>query len=336
MIIVMEENATEDQIVAVVDRLVQLGFDIHRSTGSRYTILGAVGSRLADLRALELLDGVNRVVRVSSPYKLAARAFRPEGTRIRLGEVTIGAGPCLVMAGPGAIESRRQLDEIAAALVQRGVRVMSGNVLPEYSNPYGFQGLGEEGLQMFRETAERHGLITISEVVDPAHLPLLVQYVNVIRVGPRHMKDYGFLRALARQPKPLMLTRDPATTIEEVLISADYLLAEGNPHVVLCEAGIRTFETHTRLTLDLSAPAAIRRLSHLPVVVDPCRAAGRRDRVLPLSRAALASGVDGLLLDLHDDPDHALSEGAQALTLEQFHQLMDQFDQLAPIVERWG
>jgi 3-deoxy-7-phosphoheptulonate synthase len=336
MIIVMEENATEDQIVAVVDRLVQLGFDIHRSTGSRYTILGAVGSRLADLRALELLDGVNRVVRVSSPYKLAARAFRPEGTRIQLGELTIGGGQCLVMAGPGAIESRRQLDQIAAALVQRGVRIMAGNILPEYNNPYGFQGLGEEGLQIFRETAERHGLITISEVVDPAHLPLLVQYVDLIRVGPRHMKDYGFLRALARQPKPLMLTRDPATTIEEALISADYLLAEGNPQVVLCEAGIRTFETHTRLTLDLSAPAAIRRLSHLPVVVDPCRAAGRRDRVLPLSRAALASGVDGLMLDLHDDPDHALSNGAQSLTLAQFHQLMDQFDQLAPIVERWG
>jgi 3-deoxy-7-phosphoheptulonate synthase len=320
----------------VVDRLVQLGFDIHRSTGSRYTILGAVGSRLADLRALELLDGVNRVVRVSSPYKLAARAFRPEGTRIQLGELTIGGGQCLVMAGPGAIESRRQLDQISAALVQRGVRIMAGNILPEYNNPYGFQGLGEEGLQIFRETAERHGLITISEVVDPAHLPLLVQYVDVIRVGPRHMKDYGFLRALARQPKPLMLTRDPATTIEEALISADYLLAEGNPQVVLCEAGIRTFETHTRLTLDLSAPAAIRRLSHLPVVVDPCRAAGRRDRVLPLSRAALASGVDGLMLDLHDDPDHALSNGAQSLTLAQFHQLMDQFDQLAPIVERWG
>lgn len=336
MIIVMEENATEDQIVAVVDRLVQLGFDIHRSTGSRYTILGAVGSRLADLRALELLEGVNRVVRVSSPYKLAARAFRPEGTRIQLGEVTIGGGQCVVMAGPGAIESRRQLERIAAALVDRGVRVLSGNVLPRYDNPYGFQGLGEEGLQMLREIADRYGLMTISEVANPAHLPLLVQYVDLIRVGGRHLKDYGFLRALARQPKPLLLTRDPASTIEESLISADFLLSEGNPHVALCEAGIRTFETYTRLTLDLAAPATIRRLSHLPVVVDPCSAAGRRDRVLPLSRAALASGIDGLLLDLHDDPDHALSDGAQALTLEQFHQLMDQFDQLAPIVERWG
>jgi 3-deoxy-7-phosphoheptulonate synthase len=336
MIIVMEENATEDQIVAVVDRLVQLGFDIHRSTGARYTILGAVGARLADLRALELLEGVNRVVRVSTPYKLAAKAFRPEGTRIEVGGLTIGGGGCLVMAGPGTIESRTQLERIAATLVERGVRILSGNVLRQSSDPYGFQGLGEEGLQMMREIADRHGLVTISEVGDQTQLPLLERYVDLIRIGSRHMKDYSFLRLLARQSKPLILTRDPASTIEEVLISADYLLAEGNQQVMICDAGIRTFETTTRWTLDLTVSATVRRVSHLPILIDPCQSAGRRDRVLSLSRAAVASGIDGLLLDIHHDPDHALSDGAQSLTLPQFHQLMDQLDQMAPVLEKWG
>ena len=337
MIIVMEENATDDEIVAVVDRLVQLGFDIHRSTGARYTILGAVGSRLTDLRGLELLPGVNKVVRVSSPYKLAARAFRPAGTRIQLGqpERTVFAEThCTIMAGPGTIESRDQLEQIAAALVSRGVRVLTGNVFRASCDPFSFQGLGEEGLRILREVADAHGLLTLSEITDDRQLELFEKNVDIIRLGGRQMKNFGLLRELGRRQKPVILTRDESATIEEALISADYLLSGGNQQVIIGEAGIRTFENQTRLTLDLGAPALIHKLSHLPVVVDPCHSSGRRDQIKPLARAALAAGADGIQLEIHHDPDRALTDGAQALTIAQFHALMDQLERIAPGVEK--
>jgi 3-deoxy-7-phosphoheptulonate synthase len=334
MIIVMEENASDDQIVAVVDRLVQLGFDIHRSTGARYTILGAVGSRLTDLRGLELLAGVNKVVRVSSPYKLAARAFRPEGTRIQLGGTVIDESHCTIIAGPGTIESHLQLGQIAAALVQRGIRILSGNVFRASSDPFGFQGLGEEGLRILRDVADRHGLLTTSEITDSSQLPLFERHVDIVRVGGRQMKNFQLLRDLGRLDKPVILTRDESATIEELLISADYLMVGGNQRVIVCEAGIRTFETCTRLTLDIAAPDTVHKLSHLPVLVDPCQSSGRRDRISPLGRAALAAGADGLFLELHHDPDRALCDGAQALTISQFHALMDQLERIAPAVEK--
>ena len=334
MIIVMEENATDDQIVAVVDRLVQLGFDIHRSTGARYTILGAVGSRLADLRALELLEGVNKVVRVSSPYKLAARAFRPEGTRIQVKDLTIGQGHCVVMAGPGTIESRAQLESIAEALASRKVRVLAGNVTRISSDPFGFQGLGEEGLRILREVADAHGMATLSEIADASQLPLFDRYVDLIRVGGRQMRNFALLKELSRQSKPVILTRGESSTIEETLISADYLMSGGNQQVIICESGIRTFETYTRLTLDLAAPAVVGKLSHLPIVADPSQACGRRDKVSSLARAALAAGVDGLLLEVHHDPDRALCDGAQSLSIAQFHSLMDRLERIAAAVEK--
>ncbi|MGH9838482.1 MAG: 3-deoxy-7-phosphoheptulonate synthase [Blastocatellia bacterium] len=334
MIIVMEENATDEQIVRVVDRLVNLGFDIHRSTGARYTLLGAVGSRIADMRELELLEGVNRVVRVSAPYKLAARAFKPEGTEIKINDVVIGGAQVVVMAGPGVVESREQMEAIAAALRRQGVRVLRGGAFRFSEDPYGFQGLGEEGLRLLRETADRNGMITHSTITDAAQIPLFAKYVDLIQITERDMQNYGFLKELARAGKPVMLRRGTSSTIEETLMSADYLMRGGCQQVIICERGIKTFETYTRHTLDLSAIPVIKKLSHLPVIVDPSRATGRRDKVPPMARAAVAAGADGLLVEVHPDPDRAMYDGAQSLTLEQFDKLLDQLRIIAPAVER--
>jgi 3-deoxy-7-phosphoheptulonate synthase len=334
MIIVMEENATEEQIVRVVDRLVNLGYDIHRSTGARYTLLGAVGSRIADTRELELLEGVNKVVRVSSPYKLAARAFKPEGTRVKAGDVVIGGEQVVVMAGPGVVESREQMETIAAALAKQGVRVLRGGAFRTSGDPYGFQGLGEEGLKLLREVADRHGMVTHSTIFDGAQLPLFARYVDIVQVAERDMQNYGLLKELAKLGKPVMLRRGASSNVEETLMAADFVMRGGNHQVVICERGIRTFETYTRHTLDISAIPVIKKLSHLPVVVDPSRAMARRDKVPPMARAAVAAGADGLLIEVHHDPDHALSDGAQSLTLEQFDKLFDQLRVIASAVER--
>jgi 3-deoxy-7-phosphoheptulonate synthase len=314
MIIVMEENATEEQIVLVVDRLIKLGFDIHRSTGSRYTLLGAVGARITDPRELELLEGVNKVVRVSAPYKLAARALKPEGTKIEIGDVAIGGEQVVVMAGPGVVESREQMETIAGRLAKRGVRVLRGGAFRTSDDPYGFQGLGEEGLKLLREVADR--------------------YVDIVQVSERDMRNYPLLKDVAKLGKPVMLRRGESSTIEEALMAADYLMRCGDHQVIVCERGIRTFETYTRHTLDLSAIPVIKKLSHLPIIVDPSRAMGRRDKVPPMARAAVAAGADGLLIEVHHDPDHALTDGAQSLTLEQFDKLIDQLRLIAPAVER--
>ncbi len=280
----MEENATEEQVVRVVDRLVNLGFDIHRSTGARYTLLGAVGSRLADTRELELLAGVNKVVRVSSPYKLAARAFKPEGTRIKIDDVVIGGEPVVLMAGPGVVESREQMEAIAASLSRQGVRVLRGGAFRTSHDPYGFQGLGEEGLKLLREVADRHAMLTHSTIFDAAQLPLFARYVDIVQVTERDMQNYALLKELAKLGKPVMLRRGAAATIEETLMAADFVLRSGNQQVIICERGIRTFETYTRHTLDLSAIPVIKKLSHLPVVVDPSRAIGGTLSRRPIAR----------------------------------------------------
>lgn len=334
MIIVMEENAAEEQVVRVVDRLVNLGFDIHRSTGSRYTILGAVGSRIADIRELELLEGVNKVVRVSSPYKLAARAFKPEGTQIRIKDVVIGGEQITLIAGPSVVESREQIETIAAALGKQGVRILRGTAFRSSNDPYGFQGLGEEGLKLLRETADRNSMVTFSTITDAAQLPLFARYVDIIQIAERNMQNYALLRELSKLDKPLVLRRGTSSTIEDVLLSADYLMRSGNQQIIICERGIKTFETYTRHTLDISAIPIIKKLSHLPVIADPSRATGRRDKVPPMARAAVAAGADGLLIEVHHDPERALCDGAQSLTIDEFGQLTGQLRIIASAVER--
>jgi 3-deoxy-7-phosphoheptulonate synthase len=334
MIVVMEPNATDAQIVAVVDRLVNLGFDIHRSTGAQYTLLGAVGSRLVDTRELELLNGVDKVVRVSSPYKLAARAFKPDGTQIKLDGVTIGGEQVVLFGGPGVIESREQLATIAEVLAKQAGHILCGNAFRASNDPFGFQGLGEEGLRLLRASADEHKLLVLSEVNDGAQLEAVTRYADLIQIAAGQMQNFPLLRAVAKCGKPIVLTRNASATIEETLLAADFLMTSSNHDIVICESGIKTFETYTRHTLDLSAIPVIKKLSHLPVLVDPNNGTGRRDKVAPMARAAVAAGADGLLLQLHPEPERALCDGAQALPLEQLPALTKQLATIASALER--
>ncbi len=334
MIVVMQENATEDQVTHVVDRLVSLGFDIHRSTGERYTLLGAVGAQITDHRDLELLDGVREVVRVSAPYKLASRAFRPEGTKIKIKDVVIGGEQVIMMAGPCTLENREQIEAVATAVAAQGVQVMRGGAFKPRTSPYSFQGLGEPGLKMMREVADKHGLLTVSEIMESSQIPMFIKYVDILQIGARNMQNYNLLKDLSKLNKPILLKRGPAATIEETLLSAEYLMSGGNHEVIICERGIKTFETYTRNTLDISAIPVIKKLSHLPVVVDPSHGTGRRDKVPPMARAAVAAGADGLLIEVHNEPERALCDGAQSLLPEQFEKLMAQLRMIAPAVER--
>ncbi|HZS05244.1 MAG TPA: 3-deoxy-7-phosphoheptulonate synthase [Blastocatellia bacterium] len=334
MIVIMQENATEEQITKVVDKLVNLGFDIHRSTGARYTVLGAVGAQIADTRDLELIEGVHEVVRVSSPYKLAARAFRPEGTQVRIRDVVIGGEQVVMMAGPCTLESREQIEAVAAGVSKQGVQVMRGGAFKPRTSPYSFQGLGEPGLKMMREIADRYGLLTVSEIMESSQIPMFIRYVDILQVGARNMQNFNLLKDLSKINKPILLKRGPAATVEEWLLSAEYIMSGGNHEVILCERGIKTFETYTRNTLDLSAIPVVKKLSHLPILADPSHGTGRRDKVPPMARAAVAAGADGLLIEVHNDPDRALCDGAQSLLPEQFEKLMDQLRLIAPAVER--
>lgn len=334
MIVVMEEGASEDQISQVVEKLIKLGFDIHRSTGARHTVLGAVGGKMADPRELELLDGVKEVVRISSPYKLASRTFRHEDTIIKIKDVEIGGNNVVMMAGPCTVESREQVDTVAEVVAGQGVRILRGGAFKPRTSPYSFQGMGEEGLKILRQAADRHNMLVVSEVMEPAQIPMFMRYVDILQVGARNMQNFNLLKELGRLDKPILLKRGMAATIEETLLSAEYIMSGGNHDVIICERGIRTFETATRNTLDISAIPVIKKLSHLPVVADPSHATGRRDKVPPMARAAVAAGADGLLIEVHNDPDHALCDGPQSLLPEQFTALMRQLRQIAIAIER--
>lgn len=336
MIVAMQESATEEQIQQVIDRLVKMGFEVHRSTGARQTVLGAVGARVEfDIRNLELLSGVQEVHRISSPYKLAGRSFRPEGTVVRFANgVEIGGANVVVMAGPCSVESHEQLFTTAQAVVKAGARVLRGGAFKPRSSPYSFQGLGEEGLKLLREAGDKFGLLVISEVMEIAQIPVMLPYVDTLQVGARNMQNFNLLRELGKVRKPVLLKRGIAATLEELLLSAEYIMAGGNYEVVLCERGIRTFETYTRNTLDISAIPIIKKLSHLPMTADPSHGTGRRDKVSPMARAAVAAGADALLIEVHCDPEKALSDGAQSLYPEQFSKLMDELRMIAPAVGR--
>ena len=336
MVVVMQEGVSEGQIQQVIDRLVSKGFDVHRSTGESHTVLGAVGVHPDyDPREIELLDGVREVVRITQPYKLASREFRPAGTIVDVGKgVRIGGTDVVVMAGPCAVESAAQINEVAGCVARMGAKILRGGAFKPRSSPYSFQGLGEEGLKFLRQAANKNDLLVVSEVMDPSQVAMMLPYVDMMQVGARNMQNYHLLRALGEVRKPVLLKRGMSATIEELLLSAEYIMAGGNYNVVLCERGIRTFETYTRNTLDIAAIPVIKKLSHLPIVADPSHRTGRRDKVAPMARAAIAAGADGLLIEVHHDPEHARSDGAQSLFPEQFAQLMAELRIIAPAVGR--
>ncbi len=336
MVVVMQEGATEDEIQRVISKLMSMGFDIHRSTGARHTVLGAVGAKLDfDTRDIELLDGVGEVVRISAPYKLASRQFRPEGSIIEIGkDVAVGGEQIVVMAGPCSVESSEQIETIASHVAKQGVRVLRGGAFKPRTSPYSFQGLGPQGLELLRRAADRNNLLVVSEVMDQTQIPMVLEYVDLLQVGARNMQNYNLLRELGKVSRPVLLKRGISATIEELLLSAEYIMSGGNYNVVLCERGIRTFESYTRNTLDVSAIPVIKKISHLPIIADPSHGTGRRDKVPPMGRAAVAAGADGLLIEVHHDPDRALSDGAQSLYPEQFEQLMKELRMIAPAVGR--
>ncbi|MFB3830031.1 MAG: 3-deoxy-7-phosphoheptulonate synthase [Bryobacteraceae bacterium] len=336
MIVVMQPGTEESRIQAVIDRMVEMGFNVHRSTGVQQTVLGGVGGRPEeiDLAIFEVMEGVQEARRVASPYKLASRSFHPADTVLEIGGVAIGGPQVVVMAGPCSVEGEAQIERIAAAVARGGARVIRGGAFKPRSSPYSFQGMGEEGLRLLRAAADRHGLLVVSEVMDHTQIPLVAEYADILQVGARNMQNFNLLRELGKQAKPVLLKRGIAATVEELLLSAEYVMAGGNYGVILCERGIRTFETYTRNTMDLSAIPVVKKLSHLPMIADPSHGTGRRDKVVPMARAAVAAGADGLIIEVHHDPDHALSDGAQTLTIEQFNDMMRQLRIIAQAVDR--
>jgi 3-deoxy-7-phosphoheptulonate synthase len=331
----MQENASPEQIQRVIDRLIHDGFDVHRSTGALHTVLGGVGGKTDfDMGVFEVMEGVKEVHRIVSPYKLASRGFRPQGTIVRSGNVEIVGDRIVIMAGPCSVESRDQIERAADIVADGGAKIIRGGAFKPRSSPYSFQGMGEEGLELLRHAADRRGLLVISEVMDAVQIPMLTQYADILQVGARNMQNYTLLRELGKTRKPVLLKRGLSATIEELLLSAEYILSGGNYDVILCERGIRTFETYTRNTFDVSAIPVVKKLSHLPIVGDPSHGTGRRDQVPPMARAAIAAGADGLLMEVHHDPDHALSDGAQSLSGEQYLELMKQLRQIAAAVGR--
>jgi 3-deoxy-7-phosphoheptulonate synthase len=336
MVIVMEQSATEDQIQKVIETLVEVGYDVPRSTGVSHTVLGAVGSprQVVDPTALELLAGVREVVKISEPYKLVGRTFKSADTVVDVGGVKVGGAEVIVMAGPCSVESREQLGTVARAVLAAGARVLRGGAFKPRTSPYSFQGHGEEALGWMRAVADELGLVIVSEVMDLRTIEMMLRYVDCLQVGARNMQNFDLLKELGRVRRPVLLKRGMSATIEEWLLSAEYLLAGGNQQVILCERGIRTFENATRNTLDISAIPVVKKRSHLPILVDPSHGTGRRDKVIPMARAAIAAGADGLLIEVHDNPEKALSDGAQSLYPHQFETLMGELRVIAPVVGR--
>jgi len=335
MVVVMQERASDEQVARVVAQLVEMGFDVHRSTGALRTVIGAVGgNRQGDPRLLEVLEGVQEVLRITEPYKLASRTFRQENTVFTIGDLRIGGDEVIVMAGPCSAETEDQVEAAAAAVKRAGAKVFRGGAFKPRSSPYSFQGLGEDGLRLLRAAADRHNLALITEIMEISQLEVIEKYSHILQVGARNMQNFSLLRELGKTRTPVMLKRGISATIEEWLLSAEYILAGGNMEVMLCERGIRTFESYTRNTLDISAIPVVKQLSHLPVIVDPSHGTGRRDKVTPMARAAVAAGADGLLIEVHCDPDHALSDGAQSLFPAQFDRLMAELRIIAPAIGR--
>ncbi len=335
MVVVMEERASEAQVQHVIAQLVEKGFDVHRSTGQLRSVLGAVGgNRSFDNRLIEVMDGVQEVLRITEPYKLASRTFKPERTAVSFDGFRVGGNEVIVMAGPCSVETDEQIAAAAAAVRKAGAKVLRGGAFKPRSSPYSFQGLGEEGLRSMRAAADAEGLKVVSEVMDVSQIELVARFVDILQVGARNMQNYTLLRELGKTRTPVLLKRGISATIEEWLLSAEYVLSGGNTDVILCERGIRTFESYTRNTLDISAIPVVQKLSHLPIIVDPSHGTGLRDKVAPMARAAIAAGADGLIIEVHPDPDHALSDGAQSIFPSQFDRLMAELRIIVPAIGR--
>jgi 3-deoxy-7-phosphoheptulonate synthase len=337
MLIVMRAQATEGQIRAVCEKVESLGYRAHPMPGAQRTAIGITGNKgEVESGTLEEMPGVQELIRVSKPYKLVSRDVKPDSSVIRFpgSPVTIGVVDLVVMAGPCGIESRDQAFKIADRVARAGAQFFRGGAYKPRTSPYSFQGLGEEGLKIMAELRDRFGLLIVTEAVDYESLDLVEKYADMIQIGARNMQNFSLLKRAGRARKPVLLKRGIAATLEEFLMAAEYIMSEGNYNVVLCERGVRTFADHTRNTLDLSVVPAVQRLSHLPIVVDPSHGTGKRNKVTPLSRAAVAVGADGLIIEVHNDPDRALSDGMQSLYPEQFDALMLQVRQIAAVLGR--
>ena len=337
MLVVMKAHATEEQVRAVCEKIESLGYRAHPISGAQRTAIGITGNKGAlEPGALEEMSGVQELIQVSKPYKLVSRDVKEEDTVIQFpgSDGSFGGRDLGIVAGPCSIESREQAFTIAERVARAGARFFRGGAYKPRTSPYAFQGLGEDGLKIMAEIRERYGLRIITEALDDESLELVAEYADVVQIGARNMQNFSLLKKAGRQRKPVMLKRGMAATLEEFLMAAEYIMSEGNYKVILCERGVRTFADHTRNTLDLSIVPAVQRLSHLPIVVDPSHGTGKRNKVGPLSRAAVAVGADGLMVEVHHDPDHALSDGMQSIFPDQFDELMQEIRQIAAILHR--
>lgn len=335
MVIVLEKNVTDLQIENIIRRLEDFGFAIHRSTGHEQVVLGAIGVQPNfDTRKVKILEGVDSVFRITEPFKLASRSHQKTNTEIKIKDVVIGGEEVVVMAGPCSVESEKQIFTIAELIAKAGARILRGGAFKPRTSPYSFQGLGEDGLKLLRKAGDEFNLLVITEVMEPSLIPLVQEYTDIFQVGSRNMQNFSLLRELGKTTKPIMLKRGMSATIDDWLGSAEYILSSGNKEVMLCERGIRTFETYTRNTFDISAIPVVHKKSHLPIIADPSHATGIRDKVIPMARAAVAAGTDGLMVEVHHDPDKALSDGPQALLPEQFSTMMKQIKLIAEVIGR--
>src|SRR5215217_827461 len=325
MLIVMKADATEGDVAEVERVITEMGYRPHTMPGASRTAIGITGNdKPVDITRFETLHGVAEAIRVTKPYKLVTLDLRPEKTVVRVGDAEIGGEELAIIAGPCAVESRAQVFAIAEAVRRSGARFFRGGAFKPRTSPYAFQGLGEEGLKMLAEVRETYGLKIVTEALDEAGVDMVERYGDMIQIGARNMQNFSLLRRAGRSNLPVLLKRGLAATLDEWLLAAEYIMAEGNYQVVLCERGIRTFTQHTRNTMDLAAIPAVRRISHLPVLVDPSHGTGKNFMVTPLARAGVAVGADGIIVEVHDQPEHALSDGAQALTLEQYDEFVSE------------
>jgi 3-deoxy-7-phosphoheptulonate synthase len=335
LVVVVDKNLPQQKVEKIISELNKFGFDVHKSTGEKYIILGALGVQPGfDIRKIKMLEGVVDVFRITEPYKIASKRFKADKTIVKINEIEIGGDEIVIIAGPCAVENENQIMKLAGIVKNSGAKILRGGAFKPRTSPYSFQGLGEEGLKLLRNAGDTFGLSVITEIIEPAHFELIEKYTDIFQVGSRNMYNYPLLKLLGQSQKPVLLKRGMSATIDEWLMSAEYILAGGNGNVILCERGIRTFDTTLRNTFDISAIVSVKDKTHLPVCADPSHAIGYRDKIIPMARAAVAAGTDALMIEVHHDPDNALSDGPQAILPEQFNQLITQLKEIAKVIGR--